>query len=226
VACFLGDTAEAMIQFCKHRPADIPRIALVDFHNDCVGDTLKVMERMFALYLEEAIAGRWESAERYRLFGVRADTSGNLRDVSVPPIGDKRLDCGVNPRLVHNLRNAIDAAWRSWDLPADWEDEARRWCADVKIVVTGGFNPARIRSFEELNVPVDVYGVGSWLLSNSATEGTNSDYTADVVRVRLDGHWLDMAKVGRRPRDNPLLELVQQASPPALPAGLAPMRLS
>ncbi len=208
IACFLGDTAEAMVQFCKHRPVDIPRIALVDFHNDCVGDTLAVMARMFALYLHELTAGHADEAERYRLFGVRPDTSGNLRDVSVAPIGDKRLDCGVNPRLVHNLRHAIDDAWRAWDVPLEWQDEARRWCEDVKIVVTGGFNPSKIRRFEELDVPVDVYGVGSWLLNNSDEEGTNNDFTADVVRVRLDGAWIDMAKVGRRPCDNPLLERV------------------
>ena len=208
IACFLGDTAEAMIQFCKYSPIDVARIALVDFHNDCVGDTLTVMDHMFALYLDELRAGHPAEAERFRLFGVRPDTGGNLRDVSVAPIGDKRLDCGVNPRLVHNLRHAIDAAWRRWEIPPEWADEARRWCEAVKIVVTGGFNPSRIRSFEELNVPVDVYGVGSWLLSNSAVEGTNNDFTADVVRVRLDGRWIDMVKVGRRPCDNPLLERV------------------
>src|SRR5947209_2377836 len=209
IACFLGDTAEAMVQFCKHSSADIPRIALVDFHNDCVGDSLSVMSRMFALYLDALRARRPEEAERYRLFGVRPDTGSTLRDVSVAPIGDKRLDCGVNPRLVHNLRHAVEGAWRLWDIPPEWSDEARRWCEAVKIVVTGGFNPDKIRRFEELDVPVDVYGVGSWLLNNSDAEGTSNDFTADVVRVRLDGNWMDMAKVGRRPCDNPLLERVQ-----------------
>jgi nicotinate phosphoribosyltransferase len=164
------------------------------------------MERMFDLYLQEKLSGHHQQAERYRLFGVRADTGGNLRDVSVAPLGDKRLDCGVNPRLVHNLRNAIDAAWRSWDLPDGWEAEAQRWCREVRIVVTGGFNPSKIRRFEDLSVPVDVYGVGSWLLNKSDEEGTNNDFTADVVRVQIDGQWHDVAKVGRRPCDNPLLE--------------------
>lgn len=208
IACFLGDTAEAMVQFCRYQPADIPRIALIDFHNDSVRDTLAVMARMFACYRGELEAGRRDEARRYLLYGVRADTSGNLRDVSVAPIGDKRLDCGVNPRLVHNLRNAIDVAWGAWDLPPDWKDEARRWCQQVKIVVTGGFNPAKISRFEELHVPADIYGVGSWLLNNSDEEGTNNDFTADVVRVQLHGDWIDMAKVGRQACDNPLLELV------------------
>ncbi len=208
IACFLGDTAESMVQFCRYHSPDVARIALVDFDNDCVGATLRVMERMFPLYLDAVRAGRRDEAERYRLYGVRPDTGGTLRDVSVPPLGDKRLDCGVNPRLVHNLRNAIDAAWRAWEVPYEWLDEARAWCEGVRIVVTGGFSPEKIRRFEELGVPVDVYGVGNWLLSNCASDGANNDFTADVVRVRLDGEWVDMAKVGRRPCDNPLLERV------------------
>ena len=48
IACFLGDTAEAMMAFSATRPADIPRIALVDFRNDCVGTSLAVIQAMFA----------------------------------------------------------------------------------------------------------------------------------------------------------------------------------
>src|SRR5581483_7735980 len=36
IASFLGDTAETMMAFAALRPVGIPRIALVDFHNDCV----------------------------------------------------------------------------------------------------------------------------------------------------------------------------------------------
>ncbi len=56
--------------------------------------------------------GRADEARKYKLFGVRPDTSSNLRDVSVPPLGDKRLDCGVNPRLVFAMREAIDRPGR------------------------------------------------------------------------------------------------------------------
>ncbi len=208
IACFLGDTTETMVQFCRYHDPAVPRTALIDFHNDCVGTTLAVMERLFTLYLEAKRGGRHDEARRYRLDAVRPDTSGSLRDVSVPPLGDKALDCGVNPRLVYALREAIDGAWAAWQVPFEFLDEARAWCARVKITVTGGFSPAKIRSFEALGVPVDTYGVGSWLLSNSDDNGTNNDYTADVVRVLVDGAWVDMAKVGRRPRDNALLEPV------------------
>ena len=63
--------------------------------------------------------GRPEEARKYKLFGVRPDTSSNMRDISVPPLGDKRLDCGVNPRLVFLMREAIDREWQTWNLSGD-----------------------------------------------------------------------------------------------------------
>ena len=209
IACFLGDTAEATMAFASTRPAEIPRIALVDFRNDCVGTSLSVIRTMFRRYLEMLRAGKPEEAKKYKLFGVRPDTGSNLRDVSVPPLGDKRLDCGVNPRLVFTMREAIDHEWQQWALSGDDRAVAEQYCRDVKIAVTGGFTPARIKSFEDLSVPADVYGVGSYLLSSCDVCGTNNDYTADVVRVKIEGRWYDLAKVGRRACDNLMLERVQ-----------------
>jgi nicotinate phosphoribosyltransferase len=208
IAAFLGDTAEAMLAFCATRPVEVARVALVDFHNDCVGDTLAVMDALFARYRELSDGGHGEQALRYKLYGVRPDTSGTLRDESVEPLGDKQLDLGVTPRLVFNLRHAIDNAWRRWELPATWIERAQQWCRDVRIVVTGGFGPVKIKRFEDLGVPVDIYGVGSALFSNSDEEGTNNDFTADVVRVRIGGEWHPIAKVGRAPADNPDLQIV------------------
>jgi nicotinate phosphoribosyltransferase len=210
IACFLGDTAEATMAFAATRPADIPRIALVDFRNDCVGTSLDVIRTMFRRWLELTKAGQHEDARKYKLFGVRPDTAANMRDVSVPPLGDKRLDCGVNPRLVFLMRAAIDREWQSWPLSAEDKALAERYCREVKIAVTGGFTPARIRQFEELSVPADIYGVGSWLLSSCDVCGTNNDFTADVVRVKIDGRWYDLAKAGRQACDNLMLERVSR----------------
>jgi nicotinate phosphoribosyltransferase len=57
---------------------------------------------------------------------------------------------------------------------------------------------AKIHEFERRGVPVDAYGVGSSLI-----RGAN-DFTGDVVLT--DGR--PSAKVGRRFRSNPRLELV------------------
>jgi nicotinate phosphoribosyltransferase len=197
-----------VLAFAETRDVNIPRIALVDFHNDCVGATLKVMKTMFARYRACIDSAKPKDAAKYKLHGVRPDTGSALRDVSVAPLGDPKLDCGVNPRLVFELRRAIDDAYLAWGLPVEWLERARQWCREVQIVVTGGFNPEKIERFEHLEVPADIYGVGSHLLNSCAACGTNTDFTADVVRVQLDGKWLDTAKVGRQACDNPDLDLV------------------
>jgi nicotinate phosphoribosyltransferase len=206
IASFLGDTAEAMMQFSRILPANIPRIALVDFNNNSVRDSLRVMEVMFRKYRELNDLGDEAEAAKYNLYGIRLDTSGTLRDVSVAPLGDPALDLGVNPRLVFNVRQALDSAWESWSMPDIWKEAAREYCRTVKIVVSGGFSPEKIRRFETLDVPVDIYAVGSSLFNNNG--GNVTDFTADVVRVKVHGHWVDMPKVGRRSLANQNLERV------------------
>jgi len=118
-----------------------------------------------------------------RLWGVRLDTSGQLVDRSLwNELGDFDPR-GVNERLVWKVREALDA------------DGFER----VKIVVSGGFTVEKIEAFEAKGVPVDSYGVGSSLI-----RGEN-DFTADIVLT--DGR--ESAKVGRRFRPNPRLELVE-----------------
>jgi len=217
IACFLGDTAAAMVAFASTLPPEVSRIALVDFNNDNVTDSLRTLKAMFDRYRELMDAGNEEQARKYVLHGVRLDTSRSVRDVAVPPLGDPELDLGVNPRLVFIVREALDRAWESWGLPPEWEERAKGYCRDVSIVVSGGFSPERIRRFERLGVPADSYGVGSSLMSNDTAVGTNTDFTADVVRIRVKAppsfggggrRWVDMAKVGRAPCDNPEMERV------------------
>ena len=117
-----------------------------------------------------------------RLWGVRLDTSSQLVDRSLwGELGDFDPR-GVNERLVRKVREALD----------------RDGFEQVKIVASGGFDAERIREFERRGVPVDSYGVGSALI-----RGEN-DFTADIVMT--DGR--PSAKVGRRFRPNPRLELV------------------
>jgi nicotinate phosphoribosyltransferase len=127
-----------------------------------------------ALAVADALGGR--------LWGVRLDTSESLVDRSLwEEMGDF-TPTGVNERLVWNVRDALDA----------------RGYEHVRIVVSGGFTVEKIASFEEQDVPVDAYGVGSSLIRGS------NDFTGDIVVT--DG--IPSAKFGRRLRDNPRLELV------------------
>lgn len=206
VLSFLADTAEAVLQFARIMPPETPRIALVDTNNDCVGDSLRTARAMFARHLACLRSGDEEGARRYRLTGVRPDTSERLRDVSVPPLGDPALDCGVTPRLVTAIRQALDREGETVDVAASERELARDYFRGIRIVVTGGFTPERIARFEQLEVPVDVYGVGSYLL-----RGPTNDFTADISRVKVHGEWLDLAKIGRGRVENPDLEPVDLA---------------
>jgi nicotinate phosphoribosyltransferase len=117
-----------------------------------------------------------------RLWGVRLDTSEALVDRSLwEEMGDFK-PTGVNPQLVLKVREALD----------------REGFEAVRIVVSGGFSVEKIQAFEEDDVPVDAYGVGSSLIRGS------NDFTADIVIT--DGQ--PSAKVGRSYRPNPRLELV------------------
>jgi len=109
-----------------------------------------------------------------RLWAVRIDTSLDVVDASLKNVS--RSASGVTPMLVQNVRNALDQGGFSW----------------VKIVVSGGFNPDKIRLFERMKIPVDIYGVGSALLKGG------NDFTADIVKVR----GIHQAKSGRSYRTN------------------------
>lgn len=210
IACFLGDTTELMLQFARTIPADMPRIALVDFHNDCVTTSLQVAKAFFQRYRQAIEAGDEERARRYNLFGVRPDTGSELRDRSLHHLPDDPSHYGVSPALIRRLREALDEAWKDWNLPSEWRDRAATYCRRINIVATGGFNFRRIQQFEQEGVPVNIYGIGSSFFFNSSAEGTVTDFTADVVRVKIGECWVHLAKEGRRACDNPNLQRVEE----------------
>jgi nicotinate phosphoribosyltransferase len=166
IAAYEGDTVLATQKFAEYVDPSTKIITLVDYDNDCVGTSLAVARAMGE-----------------RLSGVRLDTSENLVDRSIIPEMGTFRPTGVNPQLVWNVREALDA--EGFD--------------HVEIVVSGGFTVEKIRAFEAAEVPVDSYGVGSSLFSGSF------DFTADVVRVNGRAE----AKSGRSERPNPRLELVR-----------------
>lgn len=202
IACFLADSAETMAQFARHIPLETPRILLADFNNDVVADSRATLAAFWSHYAAAYRASDSDGMARWRLNGVRLDTSANLRDRSLPEGAEK----GVSPQLVFTVREALNSAWESWDVPRDLEAAAREFCRGTRIVVSGGFNLERVARFEREGAPVDSYGLGSTFLSNDRR--TNADFTMDIVRVKVNGRWVDMPKVGRRPCDNPDLERV------------------
>ena len=163
IAAYAGDTVLATKKFADYIDPTVNVISLVDFDNDCVRTSLAVARALGT-----------------RLWGVRLDTSGTLVDASVIPQMGTFPPTGVNPQLVHNVRNALDAEGFTY----------------VKIVASGGFNPSRISAFERERVPVDAYAVGSAFFDGNGTY----DYTADIVAIEERGAWRECHKVGRPER--------------------------
>jgi nicotinate phosphoribosyltransferase len=168
IQLFEGDVVKAAYAYHESYPED-DLVALVDYNNDAVTDSLK-LAREFGDVLK----------------GVRIDTSKNMvdryffRHEEVLGTFDPR---GVNPEIIFAMRKALD----------------NEGFSHVKIVATGGFTMEKIKAFEEQNVPVDMYGVGSSLLK------INIGFTGD--NVILNGE--PQAKTGRKFHPNPRLEKVE-----------------
>ncbi len=117
-----------------------------------------------------------------KLYGIRLDT----------PVERGR----VTPDLVTEVRARLDQAG----------------FREVKIVVSGGLSPDRIRYFKEHDAPVDSFAVGSYISGAAPI-----DFTADIKEI--DGR--PIAKRGRIPgrTPSPRLRPVDLASWRELPEG-------
>jgi nicotinate phosphoribosyltransferase len=109
-----------------------------------------------------------------RLYGIRLDT----------PVERGR----VTADLVHEIRARLD----------------QEGYGHVRIVVSGGLTPERIRYFKDAAAPVDSYAVGSHI-----SGATPVDFTGDIKEI--DGRII--AKRGRIPglTDSPRLKVVDLA---------------
>jgi nicotinate phosphoribosyltransferase len=109
-----------------------------------------------------------------RLYGIRLDTPSERGRVTAD--------------LVHEVRARLDLEGYT----------------HVKIVVSGGLNPERIRYFKDAAAPVDSYAVGSYI-----SGATPIDFTGDIKEI--DGR--PIAKRGRIPglTESPRLRSVDLA---------------
>ncbi|MCB0353212.1 MAG: hypothetical protein KDD64_06785 [Bdellovibrionales bacterium] len=188
---------EATKAFDRVIDPSVPRIALIDYNNREIDDSLAVAEELGS-----------------RLAGVRVDTPGenvaqgalasrNCAEVltweaeglflpqASDPYAKFWFGSGVTVTGVYALRKALDAAGRS----------------DVKIVLTSGFgDPEKVKAFvdaeKKLGVKLfDSLGVGGVYPSRAAT--------MDVVGVESSpGEFAPLSKTGRAYSPNPRLELV------------------
>ncbi|UUD35768.1 nicotinate phosphoribosyltransferase [Mycoplasmopsis caviae] len=168
----------------------VPHILIQNFG----GNTAKAMQAYSELFPQNKIISLVDyhnnvieqALESYKvlgnkLWGVRIDTSKNMVDHMFDNQEENPEHYGVNIEQVKNLRSALDKVGAN----------------DVKIVVSSGFNAAKIKKFEEADTPVDSYGVGAGIFKFV------SSFSADAVL--LNGK--KEAKEGREYRPNPKLQI-------------------
>src|SRR3954464_2684187 len=193
VAGAIGVSTDAQASWWGGRGGGaVPHGLIAAYHGDTVAAATEFAERfgdemnvtVLVDFDNDSVRTALEVADALgdKLWGVRLDTSERLVDRSLWHEMGEFKPTGVSTVLVERVRAALDAAGHG----------------AVKIVVSGGFDAAKIQAFEEAGAPVDSYGVGSSLL-----RGQN-DFTADVVMV--DGR--PCAKAGRAYRSNGRLETV------------------
>ncbi|QHX36111.1 nicotinate phosphoribosyltransferase [Spiroplasma sp. TIUS-1] len=165
IALFDGDLIAALHEYKKQFPNN-NLVALVDFNNDVITDSLKVANEF----------GK-------ELFAVRIDTSVSIVDKSLQTLKEKDKELhGVNPTQVKMLRKALD----------------ENGFNHVKIIVSSGFDDKKIKYFEDEKTPVDIYGVGEFILSNKI------NFTGDLVMV----NGIERSKVGRKNSSNNKLKKI------------------
>ncbi|MBD5423051.1 MAG: nicotinate phosphoribosyltransferase [Mycoplasma sp.] len=161
---FNGNLVEAMKAYNELFPKEKDFIALVDYSNDVIKDSLDVLK----------VFGK-------KLNGVRVDTSKNMIDHMFDNENKKEKYYGVCVEQIKRLRKALD------------KNDGKH----VRIIVSSGFDPEKIKLFEKEKAPVDAYGVGDYILR------ITHQFTCDAVKNngKLE------AKAGRKFNRNPRLKL-------------------
>ncbi|MCD8194859.1 MAG: nicotinate phosphoribosyltransferase [Coprobacillus sp.] len=163
----------------------------------CGGDVCKAADLYYNEYPEngvtalidynnDVITDALRLAEHlgHKLHAIRVDTSKSLIDHYFDDKDTSSFDPhGVCKELIFALREELDK--HGFDY--------------VQIVCSSSFGVDKIREWTKLGVPVDMYGVGTYLVNN-----TRCSFTGDLVR--LDGK--EEAKVGRRDIPSSRLEKV------------------
>ena len=163
----MGTMPHALIQVCDGDVVKAARIYHKTFPNEKVTALIDYNNNVVrdSLILARALG--------HDLNGVRIDTSKSLIDHYFDDKDTSGFDPhGVCKELVFALREALDKEGFNY----------------VKIIVSSSFGPEKIKLWNELKVPVDMYGVGTYFVNNMTC-----GFTGDLVM--LDGK--PQAKEGR-----------------------------
>lgn len=162
IGAYQGSIINAALAFDKYSDNVTKRIVATSWNNDSINDAVEIIKIFYRTFYKNSVKEKDDlsvviGAGKNKIWGVRFDTLKSMRDKSVSPLNEESL--GVSSELVWKARNIFDGYGLK----------------DLKIIVSGGFDEKKIELFEKLNVPVDIYGIGSALLKNKI------EIIADIV---------------------------------------------
>ncbi len=189
---------ESTLAFDRHIDTSVPRIALIDYNNREIDDSLATAKALGDALYAVRVDTCGENVPQGGLRSADDPAATQLRTEGIALPSDDERDAkywygtGVTVSGVYALRKALDEAGRS----------------DVRIMLTSGFGDVeKVRAFrraeEVLGVTLfDALGVGGIYKPCRAA-------TMDIVAVgETPESFIPISKVGRPYRPNPSLPLV------------------
>ncbi len=181
---YAGSTVAAAEMFHEAHP-DAMLTVLVDYFGREVSDTLAVARRFPELAAKGGLAvrldtsgGRFmEELDPQRSYAVlERNAPDSLRGFRTDTELRYLIGTGVSAAAIWYLRERLDQAG----------------FANVKIVASSGFGPAKCKVMAVANAPIDVVGTGSYLPENWHETYATADIVAynGTPRVKVGREWL------------------------------------
>ncbi|MGL5245965.1 MAG: nicotinate phosphoribosyltransferase [Mycoplasmoidaceae bacterium] len=155
-AKYLGTMSHSLIQQCEGNLL----LAIELFKNTFPNEKIIALIDYYNNCLNE-IEKLANSKFKNEIFAVRVDTSKSLIDNCLIENKDNNEYYGVNHYLILKIRNKLD----NLDMK------------NVKIIASSGIDLNKIKEFEKLKTPVDIYGIGSALIARRC------HFAADLIKI-------------------------------------------
>lgn len=155
-ANYLGTMSHSLIQQCQGQLLLAIELFSITFQNEKIialidyhNDCLSEIDKLA------------KSKFKNNIYAVRVDTSKSLIDNCLIENKDNNEYYGVNHYLISKIRNKLDSLEMK----------------NVKIIASSGIDLNKIKEFESLNTPVDIYGIGSALIARRC------HFAADLIKI-------------------------------------------
>lgn len=140
-------------------------VITVDNNQYAIPTTIRVIAALWRIYWEKRQNGSIAEANRYQLDWIRLSTPMHLRDQSLPLVFAKDLNYGINPRLIAEVRSAIEELKTtliqhySYLQLREAKQVVNTFCNHIKILVDSDLSVSQIIEYETNETKIDAYAI-------------------------------------------------------------------